>query len=109
MPAGMIDGRRLKRAWDHNELGELILGEHPYEYEPGEETDSARFTRLRQIVDFLRCRTPAERASRLPAAIRLLEQSDLGFAQASAIWLRQIFPQVESTPTGQDPGESGEE
>ncbi|HBY96702.1 MAG: hypothetical protein M5U01_04930 [Ardenticatenaceae bacterium] len=93
MPAGMIDGRRLKRAWDQSELGELILGQPPYDYAPGEETDSARFTRLHQLVDFLRCRTATERASRLPTGVRVLEQSELGFAQAAAIWLRQIFPE----------------
>ncbi len=95
MPAGMIDGRRLKRAWDADELGEMILGHPPYTYAADEETDSARFTRLRQLVDFLRWRTPAERASRLPRAVRVLKESEVGFAQAAAVWLRQIFPESE--------------
>lgn len=94
MPSGMIDGRRLKRGWDQNELGELLLGLPPYDYD-GEVTDSARFTRLRQVVDFLRCRTPAERAGHVARTVATLERSDLGFAQAAAIWLRQIFPAPE--------------
>lgn len=87
---GMIDGRRLKRAWDQNQLGELLLGLPPYDYE-GQAPDSARFTRLRQVVDFLRCRTPKERTDPVTQAIATLEASEGGFATAAAVWLRQIF------------------
>jgi hypothetical protein len=87
---GMIDGRRLKRAWDRDELGELLLGEPPYEYE-GDADNQARFTRLRQVTDFLRCRTVAERQRPLTSAILKLEASDDGVAQAAAIFLKQSF------------------
>ena len=87
---GMIDGRRLKRAWDNDELGLLILGEPPYDYEPHAD-NSARFTRLRQISDFLRCRTAAERERPLSSAVATLEASGEGWARAAAIFLRQTF------------------
>ncbi|MBA3534085.1 MAG: hypothetical protein H0T73_19360 [Ardenticatenales bacterium] len=93
---GMIDGRRLKRGWDQNELGALLLGEPPYEYEEQSDTQ-ARFTRLRQVSDFLRCRTAAERDRVLPQTINVLESSTEAWAKAGAIFLRQAFGFIQPT------------
>lgn len=87
---GMIDGRRLKRAWDGNELGELLLGQPPYDYEPDAAMD-AYFTRLRQVTDFLRCRTASERQRPLASAVEKLEASEEGWAGAAALLLKRSF------------------
>ncbi len=87
---GMIDGRRLKRAWDNQELGAMLLGVPPYEYEAGAEAQ-ARFTRMRQVGDFLQCRTARERQPRLAELLHTLERSEEGWARAAAIFLRQRF------------------
>ena len=87
---GMIDGRRLKYAWDRNELGVLVLGTPPYDYEAGADTQ-AKFTRLRQVSDFLRCRTPVQRKRVLPATMAQLEASDEGWAKAGVLFLKHIF------------------
>ncbi|MGB0389440.1 MAG: hypothetical protein ACPGWR_31865 [Ardenticatenaceae bacterium] len=87
---GMIDGRRLKHAWDRNQLGALLLGTPPYDYEAGADTQ-AKFTRVRQVSDFLRCRTPAQRQRVLPATIAQLEGSHDGWAKAGALFLKHIF------------------
>lgn len=87
---GMIDGRRLKQGWDENRLGPLLLGEGPFAYE--EEADEvARFTRLRQVTDFLRCRSESERARVLPSLLAALEGSDEGWARAAAQFVRHSF------------------
>lgn len=87
---GMIDGRRLKRAWDRDELGLLLLGEPPYDYEPDAD-EGARFTRVRQVADFLRCRPAHERQCPLDHALATLDASDEGWARAAAILLRRTF------------------
>ncbi|MDQ4077173.1 MAG: hypothetical protein M3220_13105 [Chloroflexota bacterium] len=87
---GMIDGRRLKHAWDNRELGRMLLGVSPYEYEADADTQ-AYFTRMRQVSDFLHCRTPRERRPRLAELYDTLESSDQGWAKAAAIFLRQSF------------------
>lgn len=87
---GMIDGRRLKHAWDHDRLGPLLLGESPYDYEPGA-GERGFFTRVRQVTDFLRCRTPNERARVLPAMLGALDASELPRARAAAIYVRHAL------------------
>lgn len=88
---GMIDGRRLKRAWDRNELGPLLLGEPPYEYETQPPDPTAAFTRLRQVSDFLRCQPPHARERVLPPLLHALEASEAGWARAGALFMQQGF------------------
>ena len=93
---GMIDGRRLKYAWDRNELGWLLIGTPPYNYEDDADVQ-AKFTRLRQVSDFLRCRTANQRQRVLPATMSQLKASDEGWAKAGVLFLTRIFG-----PQGQD-------
>lgn len=89
---GMIDGRLLKRGWDENRLGPLLLGAAPFEYE-SDADEGARFTRLRQVTDFLRCRSESERARCLPSMLAALDGSDEGWARAAAQFVRHRFGQ----------------
>lgn len=86
----MIDGRRLKQAWDEQELGALIAGLPPYTVEEAGD-EHAGFMRMRQVADFLQCRSPRERAPRLAELYATLEASEQGWARAAAIFLRQRF------------------
>jgi hypothetical protein len=101
---GMIDGRRLKRAWDNHELGPLLVGDAPYDYEPDVDAQ-ARFTRLRQVTDFLRCRTQSERQPRLVEALPVLETNPEPWAKAMAIFLKHSFGDPAS---GERQGEAGD-
>lgn len=87
---GMIDGRRLKYAWDRNELGALVLGTPPFDYEAGAD-NQVKFTRLRQVTDFLRCRTPAQRQRVLPKMMADLDASEEGWAKAGVLFLTHTF------------------
>lgn len=92
---GMIDGRWIKQAWDSNQLGPLLRGEPPYDYE-ADADDQARFTRLRQISDFLRCRPATHRQPRLVAALADLDAASESWPRAAAIFLRRLFPESAS-------------
>lgn len=88
---GMIDGRRLKRAWDEHALGALVAGEPPYEYDDGPPGMQAGFLRMRQVADFLQCRSRHERAARLPELYDTLQTSEHGWARAAALFLQRRF------------------
>jgi hypothetical protein len=87
---GMIDGRRLKYGWDNNQLGELVLGHSPYDYE-ADADEQAKFTRLRQVTDFLRCQSARQRQRVVPTMIARLENSDEGWGKAGALFLKRFF------------------
>lgn len=87
---GMIDGRLLKRAWDDDALGPLLRGISPYDYE-ADADDGARFTRLRQVSDFLRCRPATQRQPRLTSALADLDAAPDPWPRAAAILLRRTF------------------
>ena len=92
---GMVDGRWLKRAWDADEIGALLRGAEGYPFE-ADADDSARFTRLRQVSDFLRCRPVSHRKPKLDAALADLDAAPEGWARAAAIFLRRTFPETAS-------------